>query len=153
MSYGPYKNIEPLTFESIQIMLTFNHPLPYFSEARRDVYVSHWGNIAVDEYYYIFNEAAGIDGQFSRIDYQPHINPNHGATALAAMATYLPSYIHGLYYYDYIGNISSSAAKRTLENVDFNIDFRFPIFGQWKTDFNMGYNMPSNYHLYTDKAD
>lgn len=40
----------------------------------------------------------------------PHINPNHGQHAINSMGISLPRYIHGLYYYDYIGNISSSHA-------------------------------------------
>jgi len=43
-------------------MFTFKFPLPTFTEAKRDIYVSHWGNIAVDEYYYIHNDAAGMNG-------------------------------------------------------------------------------------------
>jgi hypothetical protein len=35
------------------------------------------------------------------------------------MGISLPRYIHGLYYYDYIGNISSSHASRTSEHVEF----------------------------------
>jgi len=65
----------------------------------------------------------------------------------------LPQYIDGLYYYDYIGNISSSSATRTQDNVDFTIEPRFPIFGQWKTDWNQGYSMPSQQHLFRDKSD
>jgi len=152
VQYGPYKNVKPLTFDHIQLMFTFKFPLPTFTEAKRDIYVSHWGNIAVDEYFNIHNDAAGINGQFSRVDYQPHINPNHGANAITTIGTELPSYIHGLYYYDYIGNISTSHAKREENHVEFEIEFRFPLFGQWKTDWNQGYNMPSQYHLYKDMS-
>ena len=151
--YGPYKNVAPLTFEQIQLMFTFPYPLPTFTKADRDVYVSHWGNIAIDEYYYMHNDAAGINGQFSRVDYQPHVNPNHGANAITSIQTTLPHYIHGLYYYDYIGNISTSHAERTDQGVNFDIQFRFPMFGQWKTDWHMGYNMPSQHHLFQDMKD
>jgi len=30
------------------------------------------------------------------------------------------------------------------------IEPRFPIFGQWKTDWNIMYNMPTKYHLFYD---
>lgn len=33
----------------------------------------------------------------------------------------------------------------------FEIMPRFPIFGQWKTDWNQGYNMPTQEHLYQHK--
>ena len=63
----------------------------------------------------------------------------------------LPKYIRGLYYYDFIGNISTSVARRDEDKVSFEIEPRFPIFGQWKTDFNFGYNMPTKYHLYQNQ--
>ena len=134
-------------------MYTYPYPLPYFKKATRDIFVSHWGSIAVDEYFDIFNEAAGINGQFSRVDYMPHINPNHGQNAINSLGTLLPQYIHGLYYYDYIGNISSSHAERKEDHVFYNIEPRFPIFGQWKTDWNQGYNMPTAFHLFQSLED
>jgi len=76
--FGPFKDVAPLSFEQFQIFYTFPFPLPVFRKATRDIYVSHWGNVAIDEYFKIFNEAAGIKGQFSRIDYMPHVNPNQG---------------------------------------------------------------------------
>lgn len=63
----------------------------------------------------------------------------------------MPRYIRGLYYYDYIGNISSSHAFRDSDKVAFYIEPRFPLFGQWKTDWNQGYNMPTKYHLFYDQ--
>lgn len=153
LKYGPFKNIEPLSFSQLQIFFTYPFPLPVFRTATRDIYVSHWGSVAVDEYFSIFNEGAGIKGQFSRIDYMPQVNPNNGQNAIGSLGITLPQYIDGLYYYDYIGNISTSHAVRTQDNVDFSIEPRFPIFGQWKTDWNQGYNMPSHYHLFRDKED
>lgn len=151
MAYGPFENVEPLTFSQIQIFFTYPFPLPYFMKATRDIYVSHWGSIAVDEYFYLFNQAAGINGQFSRVDYMPHINPSHGQNAINSLGTSLPVYISGLYYYDYIGNISTSNAERKSDHVSFSIEPRFPIFGQWKTDWNQGYQMPTEHHLFQDK--
>jgi hypothetical protein len=103
----------------LQLFFTFPYPLPSFTEASRDIYVSHWGSIAVDEYFNLFNFGAGINGQFSRVDYMPHVNPSHGANAISSLALNLPQYINGLYYYDYIGNISSSNAERNDEEVFF----------------------------------
>jgi hypothetical protein len=31
-----------------------------------------------------------------------------------------------------------------------NYQLRFPVFGQWKIDWNMGYMMATQYHLYKD---
>lgn len=88
--YGPYKDVAPSTFEQIQLFFTFPYPLPSFTEATRDIYVSHWGSIAIDEYFNLFNFGAGINGQFSRVDYMPHVNPSHGANAISSLALNLP---------------------------------------------------------------
>ncbi len=82
----------------------------------------------MEEHFYLYNEGAGIKGEFGRIDYNMY-NPMDGKNALKNLKTKLPRYIRGLYYYDYIGNISTSMAYRDQEKVDFSIDPRYPIFG------------------------
>jgi len=49
--------------------------------------------------------------------------------AIKSLETNLPRYIRGLYYWDYIGNISSSNAFREDDRVTFKIEPRFPVFG------------------------
>lgn len=109
--------------------------LPIFTEVKRTIEISHWGNINVEDYYNLFNQAAGIQGEFNRVDFQSY-NPRSAPYALKRMETNLPPYITGLYYFDYIGNISSSNAHRALNRVEFAIEPRFPIFGQWKADWS-----------------
>jgi len=92
----------------------FNGPLPIFTEVKKTIEISHWGNILVDEYYDLFNEAAGINGEFGRVDYQ-HWNPSVASYAIKSLETGLSRYIRGLYYWDYIGNISTSHAFRELD--------------------------------------
>ena len=43
--------------------------MPIFTESARKIEISHWGNINVEEHFEIFNQAAGIKGEFSRVDY------------------------------------------------------------------------------------
>lgn len=69
MRYGPFKNLEALSFSEVMLHYRANHPLPVFHEVKKTIEVSHWGNILVDEYYDMFNEAAGIKGEFGRVDY------------------------------------------------------------------------------------
>lgn len=147
MRYGPFKNVEPLAFAEVMLHYRGNHPLPIFTEVRKSIEVSHWGNILVDEYYELFNEAAGIKGEFGRVDYQ-HWDPQRSQYAIKSLETQLPHYIRGLYYWDFIGNISTSNAFREENDVRFRIEPRFPVFGQWKIDWSQGYNMPTRYHLF-----
>lgn len=129
-----------------------NQPLIIFTQAARTIEISHWGNILVDEYFEIFNEAAGIKGEFGRVDYNQY-DPNAANYAIKSLNSVLPRYIRGLYYWDYIGNISTSNAFRDQEHVKFEIEPRFPIFGQWKTDWSQGYNMPTMHHLFYDEKE
>jgi len=41
-----------------------------------------------------------------------------------------------MYFNDYIGNISSTAAIRKDEHVECEYSPRFPLCGGWKTDWN-----------------
>jgi oligosaccharyltransferase complex subunit alpha (ribophorin I) len=116
---------------------------------KKTIEISHWGNILIDEYYNIFNEAAGIKGEFGRVDYQ-HWNPNHAPYAVKSLSADLPRHIRGLYYWDFIGNISSSQAYRDNDKVTLRIEPRFPIFGQWKTDWSQGYNIPTRFNLFQE---
>lgn len=110
------------------VHLRYNKPLIIFTEVKKTIEVSHWGNILVDEYYDMFNEAAGIKGEFGRVDYQ-HWNPSISEYAIKSLETKLPRYIRGLYYWDYIGNISTSNAFRGNDDVSLRIEPRFPVMG------------------------
>lgn len=56
--------------------------------------------------------------------------------------TYLPSLAEDIYYRDEIGNISTSHVRKDAEHVTMEIIPRFPLFGGWKTNFYIGYNLP-----------
>jgi oligosaccharyltransferase complex subunit alpha (ribophorin I) len=64
-------------------------------------------------------------------------NPTDGKSAIKSLGIELPRYVRGLSYYDFIGNISTSTARRDDDKVSLQLDPRFPIFGQWNTDFNL----------------
>ena len=149
LKYGPFKNIEALSFSDFMIHYRYNKPMAIFTEVKKTIEVSHWGNINVDEYYEMHNEAAGIKGEFGRVDYQSW-DHSRAQYAIKGLSTSLPRYIRGLYYWDYIGNISSSSAFRDDDKVNFKIEPRFPVMGQWKVDWSQGYNMPTRYHLFQD---
>ena len=150
LKYGPFKEIAPLSFSEMMIHYKHNKPLMVFNEVKRTIEISHWGNILVDEYYKLENEAAGIKGEFGRVDYNQW-DPSVAQYAVKSLETKLPRYIRGLYYWDYIGNISSSNAFRGADDVAFRIEPRFPVMGQWFTDWSQGYNMPTRFHLFQDE--
>ncbi len=132
--YGPYKDVKPMTYESMRIHWRMPYPMPIFTDVWRKIEVSHWGNIAVEEHFDLFNEGAELSGEFGRVDFNMY-HPNSGQNALKALNSDLPYQIRGLYFYDYIGNVSSSNAFRHSDKVRFEIQPRFPIFGGWKIDW------------------
>ena len=52
-----------------------------------------------------------------------------------------------MYFHDFIGNISSTNAIRAETNVNVDYYPRYPVCGGWKVDWNMGYKVPTKYHL------
>lgn len=53
-----------------------------------------------------------------------------------------------MYYRDEIGNISTSNLKEMDDFVELELRPRFPLFGGWKTQYYIGYNVPSYQYLF-----
>jgi hypothetical protein len=66
--YGPYDDVEALTFNQIRVSFTYEEPLIILNEARRSVEISHWGNIAVEEYFDMSNIGGDLLGEYNRVD-------------------------------------------------------------------------------------
>ena len=134
--YGPYKNEQPFSFELIRLLFRYTDPLLILSEATKTLQVSHWGNILVDEYFALENIGAKLKGEFSRVDFEYY---RKGDNCLKQISAKYPWYIQGMYFNDYIGNISTTNAYREEDHVSLKYYPRFPICGGWKTDWNQGY--------------
>ena len=113
-------------------------------EARKTVHVSHWGFVSIDEYFAVVNIGAELKGEFNRVDFHKR---NNGKNCMRQLSAKYPWYIQNLYFHDYIGNISSTNAIREEEHVEVDYEPRFPVCGGWKTDWNLGYKMPTKYHM------
>jgi oligosaccharyltransferase complex subunit alpha (ribophorin I) len=187
IQFGPYENIAPFSVRnprhfvfyhiSTRLMIFLsspqsssvaqvskavvhsmnNFPFAKFSTMTREVEVSHWGSIAMEEIYELQHAGARLAGGFSRIDYQMM----RGATpSFRSLVTTLPAQASGIYYRDQIGNISTSDMKVHSDGeVELELQTRFPIFGGWKTQFYLGYSIPTEnaltisgdrYHLKVD---
>lgn len=84
------------------------------TEATRQIKVSHWGNIQVDEHFLMENIGAKIRGQFSRYDMDMQ---DGGKNCLRLLESVYPHYIKGMYVGDFIGNISTTNAIRNGNEV------------------------------------
>jgi len=89
-----------------------------------------------------------LKGSFSRFEYQR--NQNAKGSSFRSITAVLPTQATELYYRDQIGNISTSHVRETEEEIQFEVLPRFPMFGGWKTDFYIGYNLPAHQYLSID---
>ncbi|CAL2040163.1 unnamed protein product [Caenorhabditis brenneri] len=146
--YGPYANIPAFESKPVKVHYENNSPFVVATLVERFIEVSHWGNIAVEEYIELIHKGAQLDGPFSRIDYQMD-RRGRRQPAFQQFTTVLPAQAKDIYYRDEIGNISTSATRIRADSVDVEIRPRFPLFGGWKTSYVIGYNLPAEDYLYT----
>jgi len=69
VKYGPYKHIGPFSFDLVSVLFKSVEPMLILDEATKTVTVSHWGLIAVDEYFVLENIGAELKGEFNRVDF------------------------------------------------------------------------------------
>ncbi|CAI2369421.1 unnamed protein product [Moneuplotes crassus] len=143
VKYGTYKNVKPLQSSAIYILIKIDLPQPVFTSVKRDVTISHWSSIDVEEQYNLKNQIPALDGGFSRVAY----NPATIKYAVTDLYCELPSDITELYYTDEIGNITTSHARRDSDGVKFSIEPRFPVMGGWKTYWQQGYKLPKDSYI------
>jgi len=151
IEYGPFSDVAPFTFEELSVHSDNNSPFVTMATLRKEIEISHWGNIAVEEHYLLKHTGAALKGGFSRYDYQR--NPTlKGSSSFRTITAFLPLSADGIYYRDRIGNISTSHVRTGADSITFEVDPRFPMFGGWKTDFYMGYNLPAHEFLSIDAS-
>jgi hypothetical protein len=133
--YGPFKAQKPFTFDLTRLLFEYSDPQLLLIDASKTFTVSHWGNIAVDEHFDLENVGAKLKGEFSRVDYDYY---GQGDNCLKSIMAEYPWYIQGMYFNDFIGNISSTNAFRDQEEGRVSLTYRtrFPVCGGWKIDWN-----------------
>jgi len=152
VTYGPYKDVVPLSYSPLSLHFENNKPFITIKSVQRWIEVSHWGNIAVEEQYKINHDGANLKGSFSRYDFQINSQAN-GQAAVQILRQFLPETAADVYYRDDIGNISTSALRTGSPKQTFEMRPRFPLFGGWKTEYTMGYNLPTSSYLATEYSD
>ncbi|ESO08246.1 hypothetical protein HELRODRAFT_169987 [Helobdella robusta] len=145
LNYGPYENIEPYSQIALSVHFENNTPFLTVTKMTRVIEVSHWGNIAVEETFDISHTGAILKGSFSRHDYQRN---QDGVSSVKSFKTLLPASARDVYYRDEIGNISTSSLRESEDGLELELKPRFPLFGGWKTQHYIGYNVPSYQYLY-----
>lgn len=143
LTYGPFKDIQPNQADPLSVHFENNSPFVAVTNLLRTVEVSPWArSIYINNQVKVNHVGAKLKGPFSRIDYQrDHMN---GISSVRNLAAELPRTADNVYYRDGIGNISTSNVKHTSMKTLVNLKPRFPLFGGWVTDFNLGYRLPSS---------
>lgn len=138
--YGPYADLPPMAHQPLHVHFASNAAFATFTNVEREIEVSLWGNIAVEEYYTLQHTGATLrEGLFSRIDYMKGAVGN----SFRALHGTLPAGVRDVYYRDIIGNISTSNMRHELDSTVLDIEARFPLFGGWQTEWYLGYNLPT----------
>jgi len=57
------------SFSPFSVHYENNYPFAVFNVAVREIEVSHWGNVAFEDYYEVQHSGASLKGGFSRYDY------------------------------------------------------------------------------------
>lgn len=63
---GPYRDVEPLKHQDLMVHFDDNVPFVTATFVRKELVVSHFDGIFTKEHYYLKNNAAELDGFFSR---------------------------------------------------------------------------------------
>uniref|UniRef100_A0A915KHW5 Dolichyl-diphosphooligosaccharide--protein glycosyltransferase subunit 1 n=1 Tax=Romanomermis culicivorax TaxID=13658 RepID=A0A915KHW5_ROMCU len=153
--YGPYENTEASKIVSAskinELVIHYENNSPFLTvtNLNRLIEISHWGNIAVEETLDIAHSGAILKGSFSRFDFQRDPRGNDKQPCVKSFKTILPASAKDVYYRDEIGNISTSSLRQKSESTELEIRPRFPLFGGWKTNYYIGYNVPSYEYLFS----
>jgi len=148
ISLGPYLDVEPETYSRCIVHYENHAPFAKLKTVRTDMEVSHWGSVSVEEVIELEHAGAKLKGGFSRFDYQMRrTEDSHSFRSLLAV---LPGEANSIFYRDQIGNISSSELRQVEGEIELEVQPRFPMFGGWKSQFYIGYRVPTESMLTVD---
>jgi len=155
IKYGPFSNVKPFSSEKVGIHFQNNEPILRATSVVRDYEVSHWGNVRVSETYNLLNAGARLSGPYEAKSVYSFMygERNPEPSAVRSLKAVLPPNARRVSYTDRIGNISTSNFRQGYKRSTLDIRFRYPLFGGWKTDFEIAYDAPAHDFLRVDQVD
>eukprot|EP01098_Paradermamoeba_levis_P004905 TRINITY_DN208_c0_g1_i1.p1 TRINITY_DN208_c0_g1~~TRINITY_DN208_c0_g1_i1.p1 ORF type:complete len:559 (-),score=210.35 TRINITY_DN208_c0_g1_i1:279-1955(-) len=150
VTYGPYNDVAAFSRSRIHLHFENNKPFITVTNIVRDLEISHWGNIAVEETLSFQHDGARHIGAWSRWNYHRLSYQGVPQPAIAGLTEIFPAEAADFYYRDEIGNISTSQYAAGPDHVAFQFKPRFPLAGGWKTAHYHGYNLPLWKYLFSD---
>lgn len=160
ITYGPFDDLPPTTGkffakEDQQLLsVHYEYETPVLSVVSLDRWaeISHWGdNLNIQDNVHIRNDGPELKGHFSRLEMQQAKYFNKVQhQVLTHIPLQLPPGIHTPYYYDSIGNVTTSryraspkvpGKKRPMPSF-LEIRPRYPLLGGWNYTYTLGWDAP-----------
>ncbi|KAF8897526.1 oligosaccharyl transferase alpha subunit [Infundibulicybe gibba] len=171
ITYGPYNNIEASANsqfisdhqQPIEVHYDYDHPVLEVLQLKRSAEISHWGaNLNIQDDIQLQNTGPQLKGHFSRLDHQSQaFYKRNSPHVLPSLTLHLPAGIRNTYYYDIIGNVSTShlraapsAPKGSQSNRYSILEMkpRYPLMGGWNYTFTLGWDSPLEDSASYDKS-
>ncbi|OCH92878.1 oligosaccharyl transferase alpha subunit [Obba rivulosa] len=170
ITYGPYYNIPPSSNKDfiaekqkhVIVHYAYDNPMLEVLSLKRTAEISHWGaNLNIEDKVHLQNSGAKLKGHFSRLEHQS--SQYYGRPSpqmLPALTLHLPAGIHSAYFYDLVGNVSTShlrVAPSVPKGVQSNLNSvmelrpRYPLMGGWNYSFTLGWDSPLRDYAGWDK--
>ena len=146
-TYGPYDKIPAGSVQEATVRYEFTKPVTYATLLERDIEVSQWGgNLATEERYWLTNQGAHLQGQFSRVTWATQHNQYNSAPTSALVGLKIPLKVGSMdaYFIDDIGNVSTSRFRSNQKEALLEAKPRYPVFGGWNYSFRVGWNSNVN---------
>ncbi|KAJ7095377.1 Ribophorin I [Mycena belliarum] len=161
VTYGPYNGIAASANEEfiskhqqpVVIHYNYEYPVAEVPKLKRSAEISHWGaNLNIQDEIHLRNAGPALKGHFSRLEHQTQaFYKRSAAHVIPGITLHLPPGIRNTYYYDLIGNVSTSrlrAVPSVPKNAQTNqysvleLKPRYPIMGGWNYSFTLGWDAP-----------
>ncbi|KDO28306.1 hypothetical protein SPRG_06356 [Saprolegnia parasitica CBS 223.65] len=147
LTYGPYADVAAfgsLAFAKSLVVHFKNHaPFMTMTSLTKEIEVSLWGRVSTEEVVDLSHSGAVLKGGFSRFDYM-----QMPSASFRQFTATLPKDVLNVYYRDQIGNITTSRMRQTTSRTELELNARFPLFGGWKTQYYLGYSVPTQTVLF-----
>ncbi|KAL8011018.1 putative ribophorin I [Plasmopara halstedii] len=147
VTLGPYTDVKSFGagVDSSAMSVHYKNHAPFMTITKlvREIEVSMWGRVSFEEVYDLEHTGARLKGGFSRLDY---VQSQQRGASFYEMNAHLPKDSVNVYYRDQIGNISTSRlrpASRSGSYQELEFKPRFPMFGGWKSQWYLGYSVPT----------
>lgn len=132
------------TGEELTIHAQNHSPFYSFSEAKRYFDLSYNGDVTVTENYFVEHIGAKLSGPFhrslhDRTQYEINRGSAQPGSEVIGFSAFLPHNTQNIDFRDFNGNISTSRIIHDKDATVVDLQLRFPLYGGWKSDFELGY--------------